>query len=74
MNNSEHEKILEMFLKEQQERINELTQQVMMLTTRNKYLDEQNAMLQKKVERFEVINIKKKNSISNFIHKPQTIR
>jgi len=41
---NENDKILEIYISQQQEKINELSQQLLMATTRNKYLEEQLGM------------------------------
>jgi hypothetical protein len=77
---SEHEQVLELYLKEQQDKINELSQQIMILNTRNKLLEQQlkeaesiSAEKSKKIEEYEIINNKKKNQVKGFSHKQTVI-
>jgi len=56
---NENEKILEIYIQQQQEKINELTQQLLMVSTRNKYLEEQLNSVSAKLETYDTINRKK---------------
>ena len=58
---SDEEKVLELFLQEQKDKISELSQQVMILTTRNKLLEQELKEKTEKLEEYELINTKKKN-------------
>jgi phage shock protein A len=76
---SDHEKVLELFLREQKDKIGELSQQVMILTTKCKMLEEELNEKSKKLNRleiklkeYEVINTK--NRVKGFSHKTQVIR
>lgn len=46
---NDQEKVLNLYIEEQQNKINELSQQIMMLTTRNRFLEE-------KLKEFDVFN------------------
>ena len=63
---NESEQVLNLYIKEQQEKINELTQQVLMMSTRNKYLEEQLNKVKEKLETYESINRKKRNEVKGF--------
>ena len=63
---NENEQVLNLYIKEQQEKINELTQQVLMMSTRNKYLEEQLNKVKDKLETYESINRKKRNEVKGF--------
>lgn len=78
---SENEKIIEMYIKQQQEKINELSHQLLMSTTKNKLLEENlkilelsNRQLQEKITYYENINKKKMNSVTGFKHNKTIIR
>lgn len=71
---SEHEEVLEIYLKEQQTKINELSQQIMVLSTRNSYLEKKLEETQKKLNEYEIINRKKLNTVQGFKHSPSTNR
>jgi len=78
---SENEKIIEMYIKQQQEKINELSHQLLMSTTKNKLLEENlkimelsNRQLQDKITYYENINKKKMNSVTGFKHYKTIIR
>ena len=63
---NESEQVLNLYIKEQQEKINELTQQVLMMSTRNKYLEEQLNKVNEKLENYESINRKIRNEVKGF--------
>jgi len=63
---NENEKILEIYIQQQQEKINELTQQLLMASTRNKYLEEQLNSVSAKLETYDTINRKKANEVKGF--------
>lgn len=63
---NESERVLNLYIKEQQEKINELTQQILMLSTRNKYLEEELNNVKSKLETHESINRKKRNEVNGF--------
>lgn len=71
---NESEKVLELYISQQQEKINELSQQILMLTTRNKYLEQQLSETSKKLKVFEEINKKKLNKVEGFKHVKQVKR
>ena len=64
---NENERVLNLYIKEQQEKINELTQQILMLSTRNKYLEEELNNVKSKLETHESINRKKRRFSPSFI-------
>tara|TARA_R110002126_G_scaffold264523_2_gene407660 strand:- start:710 stop:934 length:225 start_codon:yes stop_codon:yes gene_type:complete len=64
----ENERVLELYINEQQEKINDLSKQVLLLTTRNKYLIEKLENLESGLKTIENINKKKTNSVSGFNH------
>jgi hypothetical protein len=70
---SDEERVLELFLQEQKDKISELSQQVMILTTRNKMLEEELKEKTCKLEEYELINTKKKNQVTGFSHKTKVI-
>jgi len=70
---SNEEKVLELFLQEQKNKISELSQQIMILTTRNKMLEQELKEKTDKLEEYELINIKKKNQVHGFSHKTKII-
>jgi phage shock protein A len=71
---NEQEQVLELYIKEQQNKINELSQQIMMLTTRNKFLEEKMKEDADRLEYLENINRKKMNKQSGFIHKKKIVK
>lgn len=71
---NEQEQVLELYIKEQQNKINELSQQIMMLTTRNRYLEEKMKEDADRLEYLENINRKKMNKQSGFIHKKKIVK
>ena len=71
---NEQEKVLELYIKEQQNKINELSQQIMMLTTRNKFLEEKMKQDADRLEYLESINRKKMNKQQGFSHKKTVVK
>ena len=71
---NELEKVLELYIKEQQNKINELSQQIMMLTTRNKFLEEKMKQDADRLEYLESINRKKMNKQQGFSHKKTVVK
>lgn len=71
---NEQEKVLELYIKEQQNKINELSQQIMMLTTRNKFLEEKMNQDADRLEYLENINRKKMNKQQGFSHKKTIVK
>ena len=65
---NENERVLELYINEQHEKINDLSRQVLLLTTKNKYLSEKLDNLEKGLKTVENINKKKANSVSGFNH------
>ena len=65
---SENERVLELYINEQHEKINDLSKQVLLLTTKNKYLTEKLDNLEKGLKSIENINKKNTNSVSGFNH------
>jgi len=63
---NENDKILEIYISQQQEKINELSQQLLMATTRNKYLEEQLEMSTERLKVYDNINRKKVNEVHGF--------
>tara|TARA_R110000772_G_scaffold48036_2_gene109547 strand:- start:8549 stop:8773 length:225 start_codon:yes stop_codon:yes gene_type:complete len=63
---NENDKILEIYISQQQEKINELSQQLLMATTRNKYLEEQLGMSTERLKVYDNINRKKVNEVKGF--------
>ena len=71
---NEQEQVLELYIKEQQNKINELSQQIMMLTTRNRFLEEKMKKDADRLEYLESINRKKMNKQNGFSHKKKIVR
>lgn len=71
---NEQEKVLELYIQEQQNKINELSQQIMILTTRNKFLEEKMKKDADRLEYLENINRKKMNKQVGFSHKKKIER
>lgn len=71
---NEQEKVLELYIQEQQNKINELSQQIMILTTRNKFLEEKMKKDADRLEYLENINRKKMNTQVGFSHKKKIER
>ena len=71
---NEHEKVLELYIKEQQNKINELSQQIVMLTTRNKFLEEKIEKDAARLESLENLNRKRVNKQTGFFHKKKTLK
>ena len=71
---NEQEQVLELYIKEQQNKINELSQQIMMLTTRNRFLEEKMKKDADRLEYLESINKKKMNKQTGFIHKKKIVK
>ena len=65
---NENERILELYINEQHEKINDLSRQVLLLTTKNKYLNEKLENVESGLKTIENINKKKTNSVSGFNH------
>ena len=65
---NENERVLELYINEQQEKINDLSKQVLLLTTRNKYLTEKLENVESGLKTIENINKKKTISVSGFNH------
>ena len=70
----ESEKVLELYIKQQQDKINELAQQVLLLSTKNEYLQKLLEKNNKELQVFKDINSKNKNSVNGFKHKKLTKR
>ena len=71
---NEQEKVLNLYIEEQQNKINELSQQIMMLTTRNKFLEEKMKQDADRLEYLESINRKKMNKQQGFSHKKTVVK
>lgn len=71
---NEQEQVLEIYIKQQQEKINELSQQIMILSTRNKFLEEKMNKDAERLEYLESINKKKMNTQTGFSHKKKIVR
>lgn len=71
---NEQEQVLELYIQEQQNKINELSQQIMILTTRNKFLEEKMKKDADRLEYLENINKKKMNKQTGFSHKKKVQR
>jgi|TARA_R110000782_G_scaffold56709_1_gene118813 hypothetical protein len=65
---NENERILELYINEQHEKINDLSRQVLLLTTKNKFLTEKLENVESGLKTIENINKKKTNSVSGFNH------
>lgn len=70
----ESEKVLELYIKQQQDKINELAQQVLLLSTKNQYLENLLEKNNKELQIFRDINSKNKNTVNGFKHKKLTKR
>ena len=71
---NEQEKVLELYIQEQQNKINELSQQIMMLTTRNRFLEEKLKKDAERLEHLESINRKKMNKQNGFSHQKKIVK
>jgi|TARA_R110002153_G_scaffold137103_1_gene287147 hypothetical protein len=65
---NENERILELYINEQHEKINDLSRQVLLLATKNKFLTEKLENVESGLKTIENINKKKTNSVSGFNH------
>ena len=70
----ESEKVLELYIKQQQDKINELAQQVLLLSTKNQYLENLLEKNNKELQIFRDINSKNKNTVTGFKHTKLTKR
>jgi len=71
---NESEKVLDLFIKQQQEKINELSQQILLLTTKNKYLSQKLEETEASLKKFVDINKKETNTVTGFKHHKTTLR
>jgi hypothetical protein len=65
---NENERILELDIIEQHEKITDLYRQVLLLATKNKFLTEKLENVESGLKTIENINKKKTNSVSGFNH------
>jgi predicted DNA binding CopG/RHH family protein len=63
---NEEKEVLELYIEQQQKQINDLTQKITMLTTRNAYLEKELKQANVKVKEYDLINRKKRNSVRGF--------
>ena len=70
----ESEKVLELYIKQQQDKINELAQQVLLLSTKNEYLEQKLQKTESELKQYIDINKKEHNSVEKFKHKKITKR
>jgi phage shock protein A len=71
---SEEKEVLELYIEQQQKQINDLTQKITMLTTRNAYLEKELKQANVKVKEYNLINRKKRNSVKGFNSSRKTIK
>ena len=71
---NENERILELYINEQHEKINDLSRQVLLLATKNKFLTEKLENVESGLKTIENINKKKTNSVSGFNHPLQSTK
>jgi phage shock protein A len=71
---SEEKEVLELYIEQQQKQINDLTQKITMLTTRNAYLEKELKQANVKVKEYNLINRKKTNSVKGFNSSRKTIK
>ena len=65
--------VLETFIQEQKSKIDDLSQQLLMISTRYKLLEEEHKVVKAKLNEYEIINKKKKNTIQGFRHTKKII-
>ena len=68
---NESERVLDLYIKQQQDKINELAQQVLLLSTKNEYLNEKLQQTELELKRLIHINKKESNAIENFKYSPE---
>jgi multidrug resistance efflux pump len=68
---NESERVLDIYVKQQQEKINELAQQVLLLSTKNQYLKERLEQTELELKRINNINKKEANSVESFKYVPE---
>jgi multidrug resistance efflux pump len=68
---NESERVLDLYIKQQQDKINELAQQVLLLSTKNEYLKERLEQTELELKRINNINKKEANSVENFKYVPE---
>lgn len=66
--------VLEMYLKQQEEKIAELSRQLMMVSTKYKLLEKRNAELQEAILKYDVEEAKHSNRVNGFKHTTKSIR
>jgi len=71
---NEEKEVLELYIEQQQKQINDLTQKITMLTTRNAYLEKELKQANVKVKEYNLINRKKRNSVKGFNSSRKTIK
>lgn len=70
----EEKEVLELYIEQQQKQINDLTQKITMLTTRNAYLEKELKQANVKVKEYNLINRKKRNCVKGFNSSRKTIK
>jgi hypothetical protein len=68
---NESERVLDLYIKQQQDKINELAQQVLLLSTKNEYLKERLEQTELELKQINNINKKEANSVKNFKYVPE---
>jgi len=68
---NESKRVLDIYIKQQQDKINELSQQVLLLSTNNEYLKERLEQTELELKRINNINKKEVNSVENFKYVPE---
>ena len=71
---NESEVVLDLFIKQQQEKINELSQQLLLLSTKNKYLSQKLEETEASLKKYIDINKKETNTVTGFKHQKTTLR
>lgn len=66
--------VLETYIQEQKAKIDDLSQQLILLSTRYKMIEEENKVMKEKLNEYEIINKKKKNTVDGFVHRKKIIR
>jgi len=68
---NESERVLDIYVKQQQEKINELAQQVLLLSTKNQYLRERLEQTESELKQINDINKKETNAVEKFKYVPE---
>ena len=68
---NESERVLDLYIKQQQERMNELSQQVLLLSTKNEYLNEKLQQTELELKQLKDINRKETNAVEKFKYTPE---